>query len=91
MTPVIGPPQKMAVNNCLACEHKMDLAAHIGGNRTPDAGDITICIVCAHVMAFNDGLTFRELTAEEQKEVFDDVRVQRVVMAIKQVHRTAEH
>ena len=47
-----------------------------GNNPKPRPGDITMCLNCGHVQAFNDQLTFRELTKDEALEVALDEHVQ---------------
>ena len=41
----------------------------------PSPGDITVCLHCGHIMAFDDGLKLRELTAEEAHEIAGDKRI----------------
>jgi hypothetical protein len=50
---------------CLNCGKILDAASDPFGKQKPRPGDITICIKCGHVMAFNSDLQYRELTSEE--------------------------
>ena len=59
---------------CPSCNRIFDRATGIG-QRQPKEGDITICIECGHLMAFNSNLTVRDLTDEEMHEVAGDPRI----------------
>lgn len=50
---------------CLACNAKIDSVSNTTGDQKPSEGDITICLPCGHIMAFNKDLTVRELTKQE--------------------------
>jgi hypothetical protein len=41
----------------------------------PSPGDITVCISCGHVMAFDDDLKLRDLTAAEIAKIAGDRRL----------------
>jgi hypothetical protein len=54
----------------------MDAASNaFDDNYEPEPDDITICLYCGHVMAFDKRLKFRELTDDEIKLVADDKRI----------------
>jgi len=42
------------------------------GDRTPSAGDASMCLMCGHIMVFNEDLTVREPTAEENAQIRSD-------------------
>jgi hypothetical protein len=54
---------------CLNCGALLDAAINVHADNEkgalPEPGGITVCYTCGHVMAFNDDLTFRELTDRE--------------------------
>jgi len=60
---------------CLRCGHLCDAATLVGKGGSPCPGDVTVCIACAHVMAFDKRLRLRDLTAAEIKEVKQDDKV----------------
>ena len=53
----------------------MDRASGVDTQSSPSPGDITLCIRCGHVMAFDEGLRFRQLNDEEIKDVAGDPRI----------------
>jgi hypothetical protein len=57
------PPQP-----CPNCGKTLDAAGSFAEGITPDPGDLTICLYCGHFMAFDDDLSFRELTPEEMNK-----------------------
>jgi hypothetical protein len=67
----MGPNQHLPESACTNCGHVMDAANCVStdGEGKADPGDITVCIICGHVMAFADDMTLRDLTAEEAKEI----------------------
>jgi len=54
---------------CLGCGYVMDRIGHVMGGRGPQAGDISICIKCGHIMAFTVDLKFRPLTDNEMLSI----------------------
>ena len=67
---------------CLKCGSVWDAATNTDGTRNPRPDDITICFKCAHIMAFDDNLKFRELTPEERQEISKDTNIQILVAGI---------
>lgn len=63
--------------DCLSCGKMLDAALAVGGKRAPRENDITVCIHCGHIMAFNDKVRYRELTKEEKAELADNPTLQR--------------
>jgi hypothetical protein len=60
---------------CLACGKELDMAMNSEGKDPPRPGDLTICLTCGHLMAFNAGLELRELNDDEMKDVAGDRRI----------------
>jgi hypothetical protein len=57
---------------CTNCGKLLDAASMIGVEgdmRGPQGGDITVCLKCRHIMAYNDDLSLRDLTDEEIVDV----------------------
>jgi len=69
---LLGKEQRMPATKCLECGHELDAMSGIGNDVKPVAGDITICIMCGHIMAFNADLSLRELTDAEAMSVAGD-------------------
>jgi hypothetical protein len=60
---------------CLGCGKVHDRATGLNDSHDAAPGDITICIKCGHVMAYDDDMKFRELTDEEVIAVAGDPRI----------------
>jgi hypothetical protein len=60
-------------SRCPSCGKILDAASGVDEKglhqRLPDAGDITVCIGCGHIMVFADDLTLRNPTAAEMREI----------------------
>lgn len=65
----IGKSREVPKSRCPACGESHHMACSINGIHKPTPGDITICIDCAHVMAFDNNLLLRNLTKEEEAEI----------------------
>lgn len=68
----IGPHLRVKESKCTACGMKADGATCIEGNHAPSAGDVTVCVKCGHIMAFDTDLMLRELTNKEMIEIAGD-------------------
>lgn len=63
----------MKINQCVSCGYVTDSATEpYAPGLSPSSGDISICLRCGHIAAFDDDLSLRELTAEEAHEVAGD-------------------
>ena len=60
---------------CLDCGYAVDAAAGMTTDNRPDPGDISICLMCGHIMAFADDLTFRPLTDAEMIDIAGDPKI----------------
>lgn len=69
---------RMQLHKCLKCGETCDSATPINRQEYPYAGDITICLYCGHMMAFNDDLSIRNLTEEEARLIADDPVITRI-------------
>jgi hypothetical protein len=71
-------------SDCLSCGYRMDAAGPAyERDATPRPGDITMCLACGHLMAFERGMTLRDLTPEEQADAQTDPRI----LKLLEVHR----
>lgn len=60
-------------SKCTACGYVCDAATCPSNDTaTPRPGDITVCIDCGHLMAFDDQLYLRDLTEDEMCEIAGD-------------------
>ena len=74
-------------NNCPVCKVSVDTATCIENDHTPDQDDISLCLYCSSVNAFNSDLTLRAMTDREIGDLPHEVRrhIQRARKAIKDV------
>ena len=79
----LGDSKQIIESACTACGKTLDSAACVGEDAMPTEGDITLCIGCGHLMAFDQDLKLRELTAQEMKMIAGD---QRLLAASKAMH-----
>ena len=75
---------RMTGRRCLRCGRFQDSSTAVEGRVTPQPGDICVCFDCAHIMAYKDDLSFRELTDPERVRLAGDLKLQRLVHAIRQ-------
>ena len=52
-------------DKCLGCGKLINAATDVVASREPEPGDITICLDCGHIMAFDVNLKVRPLSDEE--------------------------
>ena len=73
----VGTSVRTSSNTCLFCHKESDAATVVAveGAVHPEPGDVTICMYCGHIMAFNESLQFRELNDDEIKDVAGDPRI----------------
>lgn len=55
--------------NCLYCGHTFDKHDDLKTERKPELGDFSVCIECGSVHVFNDNLTIRKTTSEEDSYI----------------------
>ena len=60
---------------CSSCGTFNDAATSVDGDKKPDAGSITVCLWCGHIMAYDADLKLRELTDKEAHAVAGDKRI----------------
>jgi hypothetical protein len=71
----VGRSKRTPSSACISCGAVSDAAAPVGGDTKPSPGDITVCLYCGHVMAFDENLNFRSLTNDEMREIAGDERI----------------
>jgi hypothetical protein len=65
---------RLSLSRCLACEAELNAATGCGDDR-PRPNDLTICLTCGHLMAFDRRLRLRPLTDKEMIDVAGDPRL----------------
>ncbi len=78
----IGDAVKVKESICI-CGYKLDACSSANGNHTPKSGDISICIKCGHIMAFDHDMSLRDLTNEEMYEIAGDP----VIIAVQKARK----
>lgn len=76
-------------STCCECGHKVNMAS---GEGTPSPGDFSLCIECASLNVFSDGITFRQPTLDEYLIAAADSELQalrRIILKV-QAKRKAE-
>ncbi len=63
------------------CGHELTVSTDVIEEKRPEKDDITICIRCCHLYAFNEDLSLREITIDEVNEK-DRPRVNKYIKAI---------
>jgi len=67
---------------CPHCGHELNASTHVNGADAPGPGMVSVCIYCAGVSVFGDGLELRPPTWLEAVECSLDPGVQRCVAAV---------
>jgi len=60
---------------CVSCGYAPDRASQVDGDSKPAPGDISICLKCGHLSAFETDLSLRPLTDYEIIEIAGDQRI----------------
>jgi hypothetical protein len=74
----VGTAHRTPKSRCTACGETLDGAAAVAAiadDAAPSPGDITVCVPCGHLMAFDDALKLRELTDDEMRAIAGDRRI----------------
>lgn len=67
--------REVPVQDCIECGYRIDTTANMFGARFPKPGDITVCIKCGHLTAFDFHMKQRKLTDEEMLYISGDKRL----------------
>ena len=59
------------VSICWHCDQTTDAVSDVVGKRTPEAGDVTLCLYCCAVAILEHDLTLRRPTVAELHELED--------------------
>lgn len=81
----IGETTRVPTSKCLHCGVENDAATSVGEDAGPEPGNITVCIECGHIMAYDTEMKLRELTTSEILEVAGDERILAVQRARKRM------
>jgi hypothetical protein len=59
---------------CPVCNCKINAATALDGSGVvPNAGDVSMCVMCSAYLKYSDDLTLRELTVDELVDLPDDI------------------
>lgn len=72
---------------CPYCDAALDSATDPYGTRRPNAGDLTVCIVCAQLCAFTDNMLLRKLTPKEEQDAMSHDHIKKLVAAVRKIDR----
>jgi predicted RNA-binding Zn-ribbon protein involved in translation (DUF1610 family) len=67
--------------SCPSCGKVFDMASNLFGRAKPKLGDISVCISCGHIMAFNADMTCLNLTDAEMVEIAGNPRILQIQKA----------
>jgi hypothetical protein len=54
---------------CPWCEYTLDGASDMEGKRSPKPGDLCICINCASLLMFDQGLIPQKISEDERRKI----------------------
>ena len=67
---------KTSDQTCSSCGYAVNAASNLTNDKKkPTAGDVSVCLRCGHLMAFNNDMTLRELTSDEMYKIAGDKRI----------------
>jgi len=79
---MLGQPQHVKPSYCTVCKTILDGTSCVDDEAKPCPGDITICLYCGNVMAYDDALLLRNLTDDEKNMVAEDKTIQKLLHKI---------
>lgn len=74
-------------STCPACGHTHNMATNMEGEGGPEPGDVTVCILCLHVLMFDDQLKYRYPTKEEEEKLKENAGLQRMLLLLREAKR----
>lgn len=76
-------------HDCPACGYRsIDRTTSASGDdHQPKGGDVTLCVRCGHALLFNDDLTVRPPTLDEQRDIDSDIDVAWARVTIQRTNR----
>lgn len=86
---MIASSQRLPDCHCLGCGRLVDAAACVDDETlVPSSGDVTVCLYCGHLMAYDGARRLRALTPAEQIAVAGDRRILAIQRARGKLART---
>lgn len=61
-------------SRCLRCGYRMDASSGINQDDAPEEGDVTVCLACGDLYAFDAALRLRPVPQDELTALPEDVR-----------------
>lgn len=85
MKPPAGTDHRTKLQPCPHCSYPLDAAFNPDAGRGPEPGDATVCINCAALLYFGEGMTLHEYTVAELEalpadELMDMLKVRAIVV-----------
>ena len=74
----------MPETECINCGHRLNYAGDTADSRSPEPGDITVCMYCGHIQAYAHDLQLRELMDCETEGIAGSPEVQQAVADSKE-------
>lgn len=72
----VGKSKRIRESRCTSCGKQLTGAMVVDDRtRTPKPGDVSVCMWCGHIMAFDAELALRDLTDDEVRKVAGDKRI----------------
>jgi hypothetical protein len=92
---ILGPTSRVPGYECPCCKRMLDGAAAPGADYVPSEGDITICLYCATILEYSQGMALQMLTEAKKKEIDSATwiklgRMQTIAIGIIQKRRETE-
>lgn len=75
---------RLTPSTCVDCGYMLDTCS---GEADPKPGDITICIRCAGINAFDKNLILRRPTEKELVEIGGDPGMKKIIEAIHRLNK----
>lgn len=68
---------------CPDCGAAVDAATPLDGESIPKEGSAAICLYCSGVAIYDENLSLRQPTPEEQLEIASDVEIIRAIQVVR--------
>lgn len=78
----VGKAHKTKDNHCPSCNILLDGASQLNGDNMPNPGDVGVCVYCSNVHVFDDDLSMRKPTPEEESEILKNPHIIKIQKSI---------
>lgn len=76
---------------CTACFEAMDCASDMLGDRTPEPGDVTLCIRCGTAYVFDENLNLVDPSPEQLEVINSDPRIVLLRLGLSKIKRPSNN